>query len=165
MTNSIASRAWAKISASPTAIPATCRIWNSRTSARAVNLRHPCWGWVHILPHWLCVYKAQSIQILGTCATQCGSNMRFNYITKPIRVNQLVDTLDLALTFAQSATRRAAKNSHTIINVTKPLLTTIFTLWAKVDNVLSPTTTRRPAVTSVNSDGVTPPLELRNPLL
>ena len=33
----------------------------------------------------------------------------FNYITKPIRVNQFMDAMDQALTFAQTTSRRAAK--------------------------------------------------------
>ena len=35
----------------------------------------------------------------------------FNYITKPIKVNEFMDTLDMALTFSQSASGRAAKKA------------------------------------------------------
>jgi PAS domain S-box-containing protein len=36
----------------------------------------------------------------------------FDYLTKPIKVNQFMEALDVALLFAQTASRRAAKEEH-----------------------------------------------------
>ena len=36
----------------------------------------------------------------------------FRYLTKPIKVNEFMDTLDVALKFSQTASGRATKKEH-----------------------------------------------------